>query len=516
MADEFCLNLLSGDGDKIDDTDSLFGGDDDTELTSLFTEVGAIEPSLEHDYEPTSPSPQERPPWATNPAAAQLEFPEVPAQAHPNHQHALSMPLLHLPAVPDPPGASLSHHDGHTSGDLVVSTQDFTHITLGSGPAVASFEGFPDNAALDAELERLWDFITSDEQPVNAQAESRDSDATPEIQDDNIILPAQIPGFRYAYSNTNITMRLPRRIDQDQKEAEELMYFVTLNRNTKMETLYEHLELDLGLGKLLALEMKKLLKEPPLIELVKRSVAAVSETKKNLVSIAWYMLVVKDLGTTWFGDGCRTAATRTLLWPRDSSILFASFVMLLYRIYINKRQMHQATLRTQARLQQSGVASERTLSPSPSRSPSASPARAPQSPPPTPKSQAFFKALANDAIARKKRKHAEAAYGVSRNPYEVDIPANAKLKYRVYVRDKTDGSDLVAPTTYRHTDFMISRGAFSSLKASFEAAGQVPTFEIQTPLGRKGITSEEQWEQAVLSIYNTRRSGGVVEVDIFV
>jgi hypothetical protein len=338
MADDLCLDLLSGYGEENHDSDSLFGGDDGTELTSLFTEVCPIGPFQELDCEPALLPPQQaRPQQATN-SAAQPDLPESRSQAQPDHQLALPMPQLHLPAVPDPRGASLSRHDGHTSGDLVVSTQDFIHDTPGLGHAIASSEEFPDAAALEAELERLWDSITAVEQPVNAQTGSQNSDAAQAPHDDNLILPTQIPGFRYGSSYTNMTMRLPRRIDQDQKDAEELMYFITLSkharlvpyylyrlltnadRNAKIETLYDHLELDYGNGKLLAAQMRKLLKEPPLIQLVEQPATTVIETKKTLIRIALYMLITKEWGSTWFGEGCQTAETRTLLWPRDSSM----------------------------------------------------------------------------------------------------------------------------------------------------------------------------------------------------
>lgn len=231
MAEELALNFLSGDGEENDDLDSLFGGGDgDTELASLFTDAGAdVEPSQEPDCEPASPSSQERPQQATN-YVAQLSLPEVQAQVQSDHQHAFSLPLLHLPAVPDPPGTSLSHQDGHTSGGLVVSTQDPAHTAFGLALTPTSSEDTTGDAALEAELAGLWEFIASQDQPVNAHAGSQVSDAT---QDDNVILPTQIPGFRYAKSNTNSYIRLPRRIDLDYKQAEELMYYITLSKHPR-------------------------------------------------------------------------------------------------------------------------------------------------------------------------------------------------------------------------------------------------------------------------------------------
>ncbi|KAK4044005.1 hypothetical protein C8A01DRAFT_43167 [Parachaetomium inaequale] len=528
MAETYGLELVAQYLERDDDVDSLFG--DETEPASLFTDAGAVEPSQEPDCEPASPLSQERPHQATNPAA-QLDSRHLQAHAQstqstPHHglsfpQLALPVPQLSLPAVPDPPGAFLSHQDGHTSGDLVVSTKDSTYTASRSGIATASPEEALDDAALEAELEGLWEATPSHEQPVNAHAESRENDA---IQREGEILATQIPGFRYANSNTNSFIRLPRRVDRDQKLAEDLGYYITLNRQTKVEVLYSYLELNMKDGKRLSGDMKKLLKEPPLIGLVEQTTSA-KETKKTLIRIALYMLMSKEWGRTWFGEDNETAASRKLLWPRDSSIIVAAFVMVLYRTYTNLKQVHQANLRAEARVKNANhdaAPSSPPPSPSPSplarraNSPSAQRASSPQSPTPTPEGQSFFEALAKDACAAKKRKHTEAVLGLNQNPIEVEVPANARLKYHVYIKDKDDGADVAPPTTYRHTDYVIARGAFSSLKAAFAAAGHDPAYVIQTPFGRKLITCEDDWESAVLSIYNVRRAGGVVEVDVFV
>jgi hypothetical protein len=287
-ADGLYSTSLPGNGDENDDLESLFGGDDDrdTDLTSLFTEVNSAESSssLEPDREPESSLSQERPQPATN-HAAQLHVPGPYAQSQSDQQPALSLPQLpqsqsHLPAVPDPLGASLSHQDGHTSGDLVVSTQDFARNASGSGPLLASSVEVPDdedtalNAALEAELEGLWDAIPSEEHPVNADAASQQPDVAPgddaplqaELEgpldailneeqppidadaasqpidvipdgdapsDEEDMLPTRIPGFRYANSSTNVHIRLPRRIDGNPKKAEELMFFITLSKQLR-------------------------------------------------------------------------------------------------------------------------------------------------------------------------------------------------------------------------------------------------------------------------------------------
>ena len=220
---ELLAQYLQGD----DDVDSLFGGgDQDGELGSLFTEPAAeVEPSTPGpDCEPELPSSQQRPHEAANPPA-QLDSAADQPPTRSAQRPALSLPQLSLPAVPDPLAASLSHQHGHTSGDLVVSTQ-VSASASGSGPAAPSLEEL-DDAALEAELSGLWEADASGEQPVNAQTEDQESDP---IQEEFQILTTQIPGFRYANSNTNAFIRLPRRIDLNLKHAEELVYYITLSK----------------------------------------------------------------------------------------------------------------------------------------------------------------------------------------------------------------------------------------------------------------------------------------------
>lgn len=206
------------------DLDSLFGDDDDSDLTSLFTGVGASESSPE--CERASSLSQEHPQRATN-SAPQLTFPEPLAKTHSDGPPGITFPPLYLPAIPDPPAASLSQQDGHTSGGLVVSTQHSAPSTPGPDSATGSPQDIHDDAALEAELEALWEAMASHgEQPVNAHAGSEVNDAT----DDDTIIPTKIPGFRYANANTNSFIRLPRRVDLDPKLAEELSFYITLSK----------------------------------------------------------------------------------------------------------------------------------------------------------------------------------------------------------------------------------------------------------------------------------------------
>ena len=96
---------------------------------------------------------------------------------------------------------------------------------------------------------------------------------------------------------------------------------MSTDRQTKFEVLYHRLELNYPEGKRLGDEVRKLLQKPLLCPIVERTTRnRVLETKRTLVRTAFYILVTEDWGTTWFGDGCATAESRTLFWPRDSSL----------------------------------------------------------------------------------------------------------------------------------------------------------------------------------------------------
>lgn len=354
MADNlenFNLDLVDHYGVADDDLDSLFGGGDEIDSASLFTEADTTElsRSCESDREPASPLSHGHFHDATN-SAAQLRFPDVSAPAQSGQldvpaaqqlalpgsprEPRLSLPQLSLPAVPDPLDALLPLQDGHTSGDSVVSTQHSACSASTSGSATILPEESPGNEALEAELEDLWEAIKSNELAINAQAEDRNSNTT---RNEMEISPADMPGFRYAKSQTNSMIRLPRRIDHDARLAHDLGYYITLSktprdftllaftnplpdRKTKVEVLYSHLELSLDEGKRLSADMKKVLKDSKLFPLISKPTGRATATKQVLIKIALYLLITKNWGHIWFGDKRSNATSRKYLWPRDSSM----------------------------------------------------------------------------------------------------------------------------------------------------------------------------------------------------
>ena len=131
-------------------------------------------------------------------------------------------------------------------------------------------------------------------------------------------------------------------------------------------------------------------------------------------------------------------------------------------------------------------------------------------------SRVLFDSVVKNVVNTKKRKQPDNDSNTSTIPtFELEVPDNARLTYHVYIRDRADGFELSPPAVYRHTDSIIANGAFTYLKESFEAHGHSPAFEILTPYGIRSVSSESDWDQAVIAIYNRRRSGGQVEVDVF-
>lgn len=260
MADPFSLGSFPDIGNENDDLDSLFGGDDfgdefgdefgdDLEANvegflgnaagpgpaSHFMEAGAVESSRAPDRERTTSLPQRPPQEATN-SVPQLSLPGrstelAAAHAHPLQQLTLPHPApqLSLPTIPDPPAASLSRQDGHTSGDFVVSTQSFAFGAPGPQPLGNSVEEEFDEAALEAELSTLFaSNQASNEQPINAQDSGSGTNDAIEVDDD--LLTTEIPGFRYGDSHTNSFVRLPRRIHLNPNCADEFSHYITLSK----------------------------------------------------------------------------------------------------------------------------------------------------------------------------------------------------------------------------------------------------------------------------------------------
>ncbi|KAK4456152.1 hypothetical protein QBC34DRAFT_389097 [Podospora aff. communis PSN243] len=430
-------------------------------------------------------------------------------------------PEFMFPTVPDPPDAPLSRLEGHTSGDPVVSTQNFAHTSETLTPLTAAQSLAPDDAALEAMLVGMWDSFEDGEEMVNTPSETSTVDSlqhgieTSRGSDDGLTLTLdQIPGFRYANLSTTRDLRLPRRIDHSLQVAESLVPYLTLSRNAKVADFFQALELDPVLGKRLRDETKEFVKSSPFAFLFEKRGCDQLANKKALTDAAFHMLANEGWGTKWFGPDCETTQTRTLFWPANSTLILLNFVRLLNKIVTTGMTCARAANRhSEAR-----GGTQKTPEATPSRSPSV------VSPPvygttgssvtrlTAQQSNPLLDSLVTSAMNAKRKR----SYSAVNPTYEVEIPDDAKLSYRVCVRDVADGTELSLPATYRHGSIDTTVGVYSYLKNTLEAGGHQPVFEILTPAGVRKINSEAEWDQAVTSVYNRRRSGGQVEVDIWV
>ncbi|KAK3996109.1 hypothetical protein QBC44DRAFT_387150 [Cladorrhinum sp. PSN332] len=126
-----------------------------------------------------------------------------------------------------------------------------------------------------------------------------------------------------------------------------------------------------------------------------------------------------------------------------------------------------------------------------------------------------FASLAQKADETRKRKHAHVAAETNQvRACEVDLPADASLTYIITVKDKTTSVPFSGAQSFRHTNPLIADGAFAQLKASFEVNGHRPLIHIYTAAGPRPIQDVEDWDAAVLGIFNNRQRDVVVDVYI--
>ncbi|KAL1840108.1 hypothetical protein VTJ49DRAFT_803 [Mycothermus thermophilus] len=135
---------------------------------------------------------------------------------------------------------------------------------------------------------------------------------------------------------------------------------------------------------------------------------------------------------------------------------------------------------------------------------------------PSAESLAILKSRVEDIAAAKQPNSSEPKLDLVSTAFKAKVPADANLGYHIYFKSRVDGSDVAAPLSFQHTDHNLSQHAFPYLRSLLENAGYEPTFIMTTPLGRMTIENEEAWDRAICFVYNLRRAGGNVEVDVYI
>jgi len=131
-----------------------------------------------------------------------------------------------------------------------------------------------------------------------------------------------------------------------------------------------------------------------------------------------------------------------------------------------------------------------------------------------PESRARLDNLVADTVTRKRKRSVPAPW-----VYDVEVPADVALTYNVWVTDKSDGQFLVdGPVVIESTgQELADGGVLAHLKDSFGRQGYPPRFEISTGDGTRAVQSDLEWQQAVLSLYNSARDGCVfIVVTIYI
>ena len=301
-----------------------------------------------------------------------------------------------------------------------------------------------------------------------------------------------------------------------------LIYRVCTENSEKLESLYRRLELNLAEGKSISRALKGYLRGSPFAVLIGEQSAGFSnEGKHHLGKTALHILKAEGWGEGWFGRHSATAANRTQFWPFESTLITINFCALLHRaIRIEKQVIRTRTKRTAGdKWDLDSIAS--SVSSADSTSLVAShPAATLEVPAVSSETTSPDGLVLLDVLVRQvksnKRKANEAEASPSETPLCVEVPADADLTYRVYVKDKTSGQDLSPPTIYRHSNQLLACGAYKYLTSSFASAGYSSIVMIHTANQTKWINNEEDWESAVREIYWWRTRGGIVEVDILV
>ncbi|KAK0738381.1 hypothetical protein B0T18DRAFT_394680 [Schizothecium vesticola] len=279
-----------------------------------------VAPSVTPSPEPSfvaAPAGAYSPVLAVAPASPVVAFPASPVVAAP------ASPVVAAPASP------------------VVAAPASPVVAAPASPVVAA----PASPVVAAPATPVAAALTSPYEDEAALANSADNDA-------GVIGVDQIPGFQYRTAATQQRLHLLSTIDAIEADgadvAEYLAPFLTLSIKYKFEDLSEALEIDEGTRKkaltpaikqwLAASEEQRGLLDHTAADTTPFNLSRL-DTKVSLLAASVGMLRGNH-GVAWFGG-----ETRTLVWPRDSTVICFHFARLLYRVLVIHRQAEKNRIR---------------------------------------------------------------------------------------------------------------------------------------------------------------------------
>ena len=153
----------------------------------------------------------------------------------------------------------------------------------------------------------------------------------------------EIPGYRWSDAATRRGIRLPGRIDLDEKHVEVLIPYITFQREVRKHEHFERLELSWAAGQGLVRDVRRLLNEAENATFLNsRREAGAADGKRALLGLAFRFLKGKSLGPKYFGAANKAARKRKLCWPAHSTLLLCHF-----SVFLNKQiDLEKMKLRT--------------------------------------------------------------------------------------------------------------------------------------------------------------------------
>ena len=334
--------------------DSLFGGDEDHGSLSANGKEDSLfgdEDSLFGDDEDFGSPHEAKAPTIVDPVAP---APALPAFPRPTQIPALPTIPWTFPTVPSASSARSFVAAAPAEAYGAIATPAAPSVTPSPEP---SFVAAPAGAygPIPA-VAPASPVVAAPATPVAAAPTSPDENEAPLASSANndagVIGVDRIPGFQYRAAVTQQRIRLLSTIGAIEADgadiAEYLAPFLTLSIKHKFEALSEALEIDEGTRKkALTPAIKQWLTASEEHRGLLGHTAADTtpfnpnrlDTKINLLAASVGMLR-DNHGVAWFGG-----ETRTLVWPRDSTVICFHFARLLYRLLVSHRQVEKNNIR---------------------------------------------------------------------------------------------------------------------------------------------------------------------------
>jgi hypothetical protein len=380
-----------------------------------------------------------------------------------------------------------------------------------------------------------------------------------------------LPGYSHtaAAASTRRGIRIPRRVDFQMDQLEVLVPYLTVQATLTKGELYQQLGVSKKEGHILAQGIKTYVAKSEHAPLLIHGKAPASpEKRRALLQTAFQLLKTEGWGPKWFGKTGSSKGMRTLCWPQDSTLItchFAGFINKICKLDRMRRQAMETKLSkastpipgtsAHSPIDLSGddddvSSTEGAITPttlSVAADPSVEslshqtteqqlsnpsdfnlqslaisqvvqipgnlirPGNQPKQMNPALNSGAMdsnakitstesLDAVFREVSLLKTQKLQATAIG--------RVPADAALEYRFSFLDKDDLQELRPPAVTKNIDDAI----FEYLRSSFDSTSTPVTVDVLVDGDWRRITSQQDWDAAVLEVWTLHPRGALVQV----